>query len=757
MADPLKTAHFYRMKPAPATVNDRRLRLIFLFAGTLFASAALMFVLQPLFGKLLLPLLGGTPAVWNTCMVFYQGVLFLGYGYAHTVSTRLRLNQQIFLHLAIMTASLLSLPVALPENPAPPTEGDPTFWLLSTLFWAIGLPFFVVSATAPLLQKWFAQVGHHTSHDPYYLYAASNTGSLLALLSYPFLLEPYLGLNSQRLAWSAGFAVLCLLLAGCALVLWQSRYLAQATQPAHGEDKAPPGWRVQGHWLLLALVPSSLLLGLTNFISTDIASMPLLWVIPLTVYLFSFVWVFSRWHRFIHPLMLRLQPLFLVPFLAFAFVNPGDLPYWVYLVLHVVAFFFAVMVCHGELAKHRPPSHHLTRYYLVMAFAGLLGGLFNTFVAPWVFNGIYEYPLMIAAALMLRPSRQVWSVRSLAWQVALPLALLLLGVILYQITENLVAYFDGLAISLMAISVLVFLLRSRPVVLGLTTGAVIALALALHGLASHTLYQGRSFFGVMAVKERFLADADGQLIKYHELFHGTTQHGAQRMDADGLRLPLTYYSQSGPIGQLFSEFDAVNANWAIGVVGLGAGAMACYAKPGQHWTFYEIDPLVLKIAEDSRYFKYLDECAQHAAIRLGDARLTLAGEPEGRFDLLVMDAFSSDAVPAHLLTQEAVALYFKKLKPGGILAFHITNRHLLLQKVLSVHAETLRLAALVQAYQPLPEIPMIVATDWVVMAKRQAVLEPLKLSRLGHWQNMPLYFDLAPWTDDFSNIVAIWK
>lgn len=728
-----------------------------MFAGALLVSASLMFVLQPLFGKLLLPLLGGSPAVWNTCMVFYQSVLFFGYGYAHLLATRLNLNRQILLHLSVIAISLFSLPVALPDNPLPPTASDPTFWLLWTLFLAIGLPFFVVSTTAPLLQKWFSQVGHSTSHDPYYLYAASNTGSLLALLSYPFLLEPNVGLDGQRMGWSLGFAALCLLLAGCAFVLWKARRHNLAAKCPDSQEAERPGHLVQWHWLLLAFVPSSLLLGLTNFISTDIASVPLLWIIPLTVYLLSFVLVFSRWQRLIHPLMLRLQPIFFVPFLAFAFVNPGDLPYWVYLVLHVVAFFFAVMVCHGELANSRPDTRHLTRYYLIMSFAGMLGGMFNTFVAPFVFNGIYEYPLMIVAALMLRPGRCKLSVQTLAKEVAPPLAALAIGAVLYRVNDDLAAHFDSLAISLMLVSLFTYLLRSRPVGYGLTCGAVMVLALGLHGLLGHTLYQERSFFGVMAVKERVLLDENKQIARYHELFHGTTMHGAARMDPGWAKVPLTYYSQPGPVGQLFKEFATVNRAWTVGIVGLGTGAMACYAKEEQHWTFYEIDPLVVKIAKTPAYFRFLKECAPQAEIKVGDARLSLAAEPGQKFDLLVMDAFSSDAVPTHLLTEQAIELYLTKLKPDGILALHITNRHLLLKKVLSIHSENLRLASLIQEYQPVAEIPMIVATDWVVMAHKAAVLEPLRLSGLGHWQKMPLYFDMRPWTDDFTNIVTLWK
>ena len=736
--------------------TDRSLSLIVLFAGTLFTSASLMFVLQPLFGKILLPLLGGSPAVWNTCMVFYQIILFLGYLYAHALSTRFDQHRQIQIHAAVILISFLALPVALPENTVPPTDSNPTFWLLWTLFLAIGLPFFVVSTTAPLIQKWFANVGHHTSHDPYYLYAASNTGSLIALLSYPFLLEPAIGLAHQKTDWSLGYLVLCLLIAGCALVLWKTRQHAVIVEDGTaGENHL--GLSRKLHWLALAFVPSSLLLGLTNFISTDIASVPLLWIIPLTVYLLSFVIVFSKWNDTIHPVMVKLQPVALVPFIAYAFINPADLPYWAYLALHLLAFFFAVMVCHGELAKNRPHTRHLTRFYLIMSFAGMLGGMFNTFVAPFIFNGIYEYPIMIVAALLLRPGVTASFRKTLLPQIIAPALLVIAGLGLYAGGYDLLPYFDVIVIALIALTLLTYLLKRWPVAYALSTGAIIFLALGLHGLSSHTLYQKRTFFGVLAVRESVLTDEQNRPETYHELFHGTTKHGAQRLAPNLAKIPLTYYSRPGPMGQLFQEFDNTDRNWTIGVVGLGAGALTCYAKDGQDWTLYEIDPLVVDIANNPAYFSYLELCARNTTMRIGDARLSLEKEPDQKFDLLVMDAFSSDSVPTHLLTEEALALYFKKLKPNGILAFHITNRHLLLKKVLSIHAEHLHLAALVQEFKPRQDMPLVVATDWAVMARNPETLMPLSLSLLGNWQKMPLYFDMKPWTDDFTNIVGIWK
>ncbi|MEI7840848.1 MAG: fused MFS/spermidine synthase [Methylococcaceae bacterium] len=740
------------------TFQNRSTFLIVLFASTLFSSALLMFVLQPLFGKLLLPLLGGTPAVWNSCMVFYQSVLFLGYLYAHLLGTRLKSNHQIIVHLAVISLSFLALPVGLPENLIPPTESNPTFWLFSTLALAIGLPFFVLSTTAPLIQKWFAHVGHKDSHDPYFLYAASNTGSLVSLLSYPFLIEPNWGLNAQQSDWTLGYVGLCLLIAACGFALWKNYQSIENENVTISASNAPPlSWKTKFYWGALAFVPSSLLLGLTNFISTDIASVPLLWIIPLTVYLFSFVVVFSRWNDKSHAWFVRLQPVFLIPFVAYAFINPADLPYWMYLFFHVIAFFFAIMVCHGELAAQRPHSSHLTTYYLIMSFAGMLGGMFNTFVAPFVFNGIYEYPLMIIAALLLRPSLKKLSLPEIGMQLIDPLLLLIIGAGIYFSVANLTDYFDGVVISLCVLTIAVYFLRQRVVAYAGLMGVIISAAMSLHHAESHTLMQERTFFGVMAVRESVLTDEKGQPEMYHELFHGTTKHGAQRLISTESKTPLTYYSRPSPMGQLFKTFDAQNENWNIGVVGLGAGALACYAKPSQTWTLYEIDPLIVDIAKNPAYFSYLSQCAPNAISEIGDARLSIQNKPDGTFDLLMMDAFSSDAVPTHLLTREAIELYFNKLKPNGILAFHITNRHLLLKKVVSIHAEEMHLAALINEFKPQTDAPLIVATDWVVLAKNPETLKLLQTSQIGSWQKMPLYFDMPAWTDDFTNIVSIWK
>lgn len=736
--------------PAKNTVSP-----VFLFAITLFLSATLMFILQPMFGKILLPLLGGTPAVWNTCMVFYQTLLFLGYLYAHRLSTHSNHQRQIQIHTALLIFSFIALPVGLSDNINPPTDSNPTLWLIWTLFIAIGVPFFVVSTTAPLLQKWFSQCGHASSHDPYYLYAASNAGSLLALLSYPFLIEPNIGLASQRLLWSFAYGGLCLLIIGCAVLMWKTQANNQDdVAEIELDDIAPLSTKQQLHWLALAFVPSSLLLGLTQFISTDIASVPLLWIVPLTIYLLTFILVFSKWADRIHPAMIAVQPALLTVFIAYSFINPAVLPFWLDLILHSLAFFIAVMVCHGELARNRPATRHLTQFYLIMSFGGMLGGLFNTFVAPFVFNAVYEYPIMIVAALLLRPGffKGQWWLQSM-----FPVAVFIGGLAVFFGSDQLFDYFDLIGGALILLAGLTYSFRKSPLAIGLLTAVILIFTISLHNMASSTLYQQRSFFGVLSVRNTVIADENQNPETVRELYHGTTKHGAERLTAANITTPLTYYSRPGPIGQVFSEFDGENQNWVIGAVGLGAGALACYSKDNQHWHFFEIDPLVVQVAKNPNWFNYLNRCNKKAEMIVGDARLSLEKEDDGSFDLLIMDAFSSDAVPTHLLTREALELYLRKLNDNGLLAFHITNRHLAIKNVLADHVNTMHLAALLQEFKPETEQPLVVATDWVVISKNPERLQRLQQSRLGHWQKLPLTFGLQPWTDDFTHIIGIWK
>ncbi len=744
------------------------------FGLTLFLSALLLFSVQPMFGKLLLPLLGGTPAVWNTCMVFYQSLLFLGYLYAHYSSTKLHFTHQTLLHLGLFALSLALLPIGLAENTAPASDSNPLFWLLGTLFIAIGLPFFVVTTTAPLLQKWFSELGHSNSEDPYFLYAASNAGSLLALLSYPFLIEPIVGLAQQTLYWSVGFGIFGVCLSCCGYVYWKNHTASTQAQELPTEETTTVlGWPTIGYWLALAFVPSSLLLGVTNHISTDIAAAPLLWILPLSLYLLSFIIVFSRSGDRIHPHMVSIQPMILLPLIAFSFINPAAIPYWLNLIFNLLAFFAAAMVCHGQLAISRPSTTHLTQYYLIMSFGGMLGGLFNTFLAPVIFNSVTEYPLMIVAALLLRPSLNKgtnkvslfgndlpdWT----GWilEAAFPLLVLLTGTWIYFSDISIGRNIDVIGVVLLVLAGLSYALRHRAIQYGLFIGSLLVLAIGLHSALSNVIFRERTFFGIMSVQNTIMPEqtATGRIPRrFRELWHGTTKHGAQHLDASLKCEPLNYYSRPGPIGQFFKAFDQHSDNWNIGVIGLGAGTMAAYAKPNQHWRFLEIDPEVNRIASDTNYFTYLSDChSSDIKLEAGDGRLLLKTVPDHSLDLMVLDAFSSDAIPTHLLTREALALYQQKLSKNGYLAFHITNRHLDLQQILSSLAWDMKYSLLAQQFYPTEEKPQITRADWVVMARNDALLKPLKENTTGNWKTLPLDLQMKPWTDDFTNIFDVWK
>ena len=747
------------MEIAQQSETRRDFAPIFIFALTLFLSASLMFVLQPMFGKVLLPLLGGAASVWNTCMVFYQSILFFGYLYAHVLSNFCSHSRQIMIHGALLIASLCFLPIGMPENSIPPAENDPTWWLLSMLLLSIGLPFFVLSTTSPLLQKWFSNIGHKTSHDPYYLSIASNAGSLLALLSYPFLLEPRIGLFNQRQFWSFGFFLLCSVILLCMIVYRQQDTNSRPETARKTALQDKPGMALKLHWLVLSFVPSSLLLGTTNYISIDIASVPLLWVIPLALYLISFIIVFSRYSGAVHKWMLYFQPWITAPLLIFYFSGRTMENYFLQLALHLLVFFIAIMVCHGELARKRPATRYLTQYYLIMSFGGMLGGIFNSFVAPLIFDSIYEYPLMIIMALLLNPtndSRRLYLQKHWS-KIVFAVYMIFFSVLLYVNADQ----YDEQFILLLIIAAIIanFFFFHKNLLYLLLYSLVIASCASPVAIPQkeHSLYQSRNFYGVLKVEKNVATRLKTRTVAMHTLYSGSTEHGSQVMTADDLQCtPIGYYSPQGPLGQLFEQYDKVNAHWQVGVVGLGAGEQLSYAKKTQNWKLFELNPAVVDIATNPDYFSYLTDCTDdNYAIEIGDARLTLEKEPAHHYDLLVIDAFSSDSIPTHLLTREAIALYFSKLKSDGLLVFHISNRHLQVSKVLADHAKDLALAALLQEYRPEQKTPLVHKSDWAVLAKNQQALQPLLANPA--WQRMAGAGDMQAWTDDFTSIVSIWK
>ncbi len=723
-----------------------------LYALTLGLSALLMFWVQPLYARLALPLLGGAPAVWITAMLFFQAALLAGYLYAHLSVHWLGLKRQSLLHGVLLVLAFVALPIALPDGWTPPAGAMPVGWQLGLMAVGVGLPFFAVAATAPLLQRWFAHAGHARSADPYFLYSASNIGSIAALIGYPLLFEPSLRLGEQGLAWTVGYHFLVLLIGLCGWVLWR-RFVADPPGVVGEELELSPdiSWRRRGIWVLLAFAPSSLMLGVTLHLSTDVAAVPLLWVVPLALYLLSFVIVFARRPVLRHRWMVIFQVPALV--LLAATMSWSHNLLWAELLIHLEAFFIAAMVCHGELAARRPAARHLTEFYLWMSVGGVLGGLFNALLAPVLFDSVLEYPLMVVLVALLRPWRAGRGRLGIALDLVLPGLLALLMWLSIGLGDGGYGIAISMAVFMAAVGgALLLAWRGSPLRFALGLGVLIVmapLALKQQGLtaldASDTILSERSFFGVSRVVAMELP------LRAHVLVQGTTVHGAQRLDDGARKTPLTYYHADGPIGQVFQALPFWRFN-RVGVVGLGAGAAACYARPGQEWTFYEIDPVVERIARDDRFFSFLADCAPEAKVVIGDARLSLQAAPDDTFDLLILDAFSSDAIPVHLLTAEAFAMYRRRLAPGGVIMAHISNRYLDLEPVLGRVTQETGLFGVIQYHEQGTSQPMLrYPSIWVVMARSPDDIIELAPDR--RWE--PLRGANAPlWTDDYVNILG---
>jgi hypothetical protein len=659
------------------------------YAATMFLSAALLFVVEPMISKMALPRLGGSPNVWNTCLFFFQAVLLVGYAYAHLLTRLFGLKAQIAIHLFIvLPLAALILPLDFGDA-AVPAEGAPVVWLLARLSLTVGAPVFVLCATAPLLQHWFSKTDHKAAADPYFLYAASNIGSLLALLAYPFAIEPQLALPDQSALWSRGFALLATGLAICAVAGLSHPRVAPIVQIPRTLGQITLRQRLL--WIALAFVPSSLLLGVTTHITTDIAAAPLFWVVPLALYLLTFILAFAARPSLSHATALRIMPLLLIP--TVIAVAPLVLPAISLLGLHLAAFFGIAMLCHGELAARRPPAARLTEFYLYLALGGVLGGLFNAILAPLVFPAVWEYPLMLVAACLLRPKADGDAPRDRLLDILLPLGLFAL--VFFARSH---APLSGAPLTFWrmifgyvvpALCLVAFAPRRLRFALGVAACLLVPAISSFNG----TLATARSFFGVYRVA---VAD-DGAT---HLLIHGTSAHGFESELPGEETLPMGYYTPDGPFGRFFAALEKTRPLHRVGLIGLGTGVLGCYAKLGESWTYYEIDPLVVTLARDPRYFHFLARCGMNTKVVLGDGRLALAQAPDHSYDALVMDAFSSDAVPMHLLTREALALYLQKLAPHGVIIFHVSNRYLNLAPVVAALAQDAGLDAKMMDYRP---------------------------------------------------------
>ena len=715
-----------------------------IFASTLFMSAALLFFLEPMFAKMVLPYLGGSPAVWNTCVVFFQATMLVGSVYAHVLNKSLRLHAQVGFHVLVLAAVALTLPVVVPPNWAPPVDHTPVPALLGLLLVTVGPPFFVVSATAPLVQHWFSQTDHHGAADPYVLYSASNLGSVTALLAYPLIVERLWRIPVQRAIWQAGYGAFAvgILLCGLAAIRFRrSHGRAAAATSVEDLDVAPPDRRRKLRWLVLSLVPSSLMLAVTTFLSTDIAAVPLLWVVPLTLYLLSFVNAFSRKPLISIRAAHTAMKVAMLP-LTLALMIDAVRPTVLLMALHILTFFACALALHGQLARERPAPRHLTMFYLWVSIGGVLGGAINTLVAPLVFTDITEYPLMLTAACAL--GLLVNTPGRLRYQdLLIPLALGGVVALLMIAGDKgaLGTYTFALGIGLTG--ALYVACAKHPARLATAIALMFGVGSTWGPSQTHVLFAERTFFGVLRVRTDDLG-------KYHRLIHGSTLHGEQALDPARSAQPRTYYHRDGPIGQVIAVLSQQLSRGSIGVVGLGAGSLAAYSQPGQTWTFHEIDPAVERIARSPQYFRFMSDCGDRCRVSLGDARLSLA-KVSTHYDLLIVDAFSSDAIPVHLLTREAVQVYLGSLKPDGTLAFHISNRNVNLKPVLGALASDSGLTAWVRLDQDEDVEAGHGKSEWLVMSRHLSTLRALVADH--RWRQPPS--DAAVWTDDYSNIVTV--
>lgn len=718
-----------------------------IFVATIFLSASLLFFVQPLFAKIVLPTTGGSPAVWTTAMLFFQTVLIAGYLYAHLMTRFLRSGAQLVIHLGVWACALVFLPLSIPEGWGFDPEGAMAWQTLLLFAAGVGLPFFALSANAPLIQFWYARSGGPSADDPYFLYGASNLGSLVALLGFPLLAEPLFGASRIGMGWAAGFVALGLFLLASGLCARGGERVGERAVESPltlttSTTRVPA--TTLAKWAFLAFIPSSLMLSVTSKISLDVGAVPLVWVVPLALYLLTFVLTFT--HRDLVPARI-FRPLTAIVLAAFVVIFAGltgPLMSWAKVAFLTFGFFIVALYAHRTLYLARPDSAHLTTFYLTMSVGGALGGLFNSIIAPSFFNGLYEAgATALIAGLILLPSNDAMPRRLgrgalIGLLAAGPAAFLAL---------RLDASMTGLAIlCLTACAFFAVVLTRKDITAAYAAIVMVCLAGAV-ALPDSAQFRDRSFFGMHAVSEQ------GSLRIYG---NGTTIHGGQRISDDNAARPepIYYYHPNGPMAQVLTSQRGLAAQ-RVGIVGLGIGSLACYSQPGQAWQYYEIDPLVVEIARMPRYFRFMEACAGDDPVHLGDGRITLAAQEPQAYDILVIDAYSSDSVPVHLTTDEAIRLYMSHLSEDGVLVFHISNRYYDIHRPLARSAEAQGLIAHRQHYKG------NVATDpgdWasVVVTLARSSDSLGDLADDPRW--VPLTSDGGPvWTDDHANLLSILK
>jgi hypothetical protein len=712
-------------------------RIGLVFTVTIFLSAALLFFVQPLFAKLVLPQIGGAPAVWTTAMLFFQSVLIAGYAYAHLMARYLPHRAQLAVHLVLFGLALTFLPLAIPENWTYDGTASPAGQTLVLFALGVGVPFAFLSANAPLLQSWYAKSGRPDAHDPYYLYGASNLGSLIALLGFPLAAEPLFGASAISRGWALGFVVLGVAIAASGLMI-----SPKVGAPSESHASKRPDLATMLKWALLAFVPSSLMLAVTTRLSTDLGAVPLLWVVPLALYLLTFVLVF----RAISPTFTRLVQasgaLGLIVLLSlFISASRGHLPLAA-AVIFVVGFFAVALLFHRALYDARPHGADLTLFYLVMSLGGAMGGLFNSILAPVVFDDLHEgfMTVVIGAAVVLAPRLSAGRIGQ-GWVLAASVLALAAVSVLPHVSLVNSPDMRMFALAGIAAVTAASLIKAPMAAVAVATIAVLAGVLQF---PNDRIFRDRSFFGTHQV-------VDQEDLRFYA--NGTTIHGAERIvDLSAERpLPMFYYHPNGPLGQILQSEIGQRAE-SVGVIGLGIGGLACHSRPGQKWEFYEIDPMVDRIARDPALFTFMSACAPDAPTHLGDARIVLAGQ-QRQYDLLVIDAFSSDAVPVHLLTREAMELYLDRVGPNGVVAYHISTRYYPLQAAVARIAASLGVPALDQYYPGhFEKDPGDTPSRVVIVARSAEALAALASD--PRWKALPID-DTNAWTDDYANLLGL--
>lgn len=726
-----------RLRPPGVSAEPRRTTrwgVAVLFTTTSFFGAALLFTVQPLVARLLLPWYGGSATVWSTSSLFFQLLLLVGYVYSHWSTRALGRRRQPWLHLVVLALPVLSLPLALPASAAPEDQ-SPVLWLLRTLTVMIGVPFVVLATTGPLLQRWYSWSDGPRATDPYFMFAAGNLGSFGGLLAYPFLVEPQLTLTGQRTLFTVGFGVFVALTALCAVTALRGRGVPVAAPAAPAVP--PPDRRQVLVWGLLAFLPSCLMLSVTSHLATDVASIPLLWVAPLALYLATFVAAFARSTRHVATAWPRAAAAGAAVTGA-TFMLAAELSLWLLLAVNLVLLGLVGFVAHARLAARRPAPEHLTTFYLVIAAGGAAGGLVNGLVAPLAFDRVLEYPLVVACVpallLGLAPSRasrfesRYGPVFAVLASLAVVTAVLASGPPLLAMSDGPVTL--GVLVLLGAVG---WVASRRPLVLATALAASALLLQHLHD--GEVVARDRTFYGSYAVTQA----PDGR-----SLHHGTTLHGFQASDHPAE--PTTYYARTGPLGDLM----AVVRPGRTGVVGLGTGTVAAYGRPGERMTFFEIDRAVADVATDPDHFTFVRDSAADVDIRVGDGRLLLAEEPPATYDLLVLDAFSSDAIPVHLLTREAFRLYASRLAEGGTITVHVSNRVFDLAPVLAAAAEDLGWSA---AIAHGGSGPLATPSSWVALTPERHLVAGLAPER---WSSLD-DAGTVTWTDDYSSVLDVLR